>query len=334
MSLDEDFCHVSVVQINTQTTTLRAESESVNKSLTALALRESDSLTSSTAGVLDPLTDVITTVTSLEAQIPAIDQVATFNPAKLQQIAQSRKHAALLNRNEGRLQELLDIPDLIKTCVYNGHYTEASDLALYLSRVQARHPESGLLKSVVKEADAYLEQMALQLLALLNTPLKLAMALKVIGFLRRTGSFEEEELRFLFLKGRYDALIESYATIAELKTSPEKYVFAIITQYTSIFPANESVQAQDKGTEAFEHSLLPYFSQRVIVDLQQVIKEYVPQIESQTTKNTLLTQMLYTSQSLARLGCEFINLVIEHFGDASAWSEIVVNQRQMATRLE
>lgn len=337
---------LTLTQIDAQTGTLRAEQQSVNKSLTALALRESDSLTSSTAGVLDPLTDVSTTVTSLEAQIPQIDRAATFNSARLQEIAQSRREAALLGRNESRLQDLLDVPDIVKTCVAAGHYTEASDLSLYLNRIQARHPNSALLGSLVEETQEQMQQMALQLLSLLNTPLKLAMALKVVGFLRRTGSFREEELRFLFLKGRYDALLNTFAAAEGFKPHPEKYVkkyveifreqvFAIITQYNSIFAAShEGDSGTDSETGALEHNLLPYFTQRVILNLQDMIREYVPQVESQTTKNTLLTQVLYTSQSLARVGCEFINLVIDQFGPPGVCAEIVLSQRQMARKLE
>lgn len=338
---------LSLTQINAQSAILQSELQSVNKSLTALALREAGSLTSATSGVLDPLAEVVSTVSALESQIPAIDKAATFDTARLHEIAQSRKQTALLARNEARLQELLDIPDLLRTCVINGHYTEASDLSLYLNRIQARHPQSGLLKSLVQETDGHMQQMALQLLTLLNTPLKLAMALKVMGFLRRTGSFDEEELRFLFLKGRYDALLESWSQIEDLRSTPEKYVkkyveifreqvFAIITQYTSIFPnEGETTDTRTGRAEsAFEHNLLPHFTQRVILNLREVLKEHVPKVESQAMKNTLLTQVLYTSQSLSRLGCEFVNLVIEFFGSQEQCSEVLVSQRQMARKLD
>lgn len=341
--------------INSQPATLKAEFQSVNQSLTALAVRQSHSFSATTSGVLDPLPDITSTVVNLEEHIPAIDEAATFNTSRLHEIAQSRKESALLGRNEGRLRELLDIPGMIKTCVLNGHYTEATDLSLHLSRIQSRHPHSSILKSLVEEADSHMQRMVLQLLTLLNTPLKLGMALRVIGFLRRTASFEEDELRFLFLKGRYDSLVETWSSIEHLKNTPERYVkkyveifreqvFAIITHFTSIFPEHENIEAAshlDEQVEkpnpvddAFRHNLLAHFSQRIITNLHAVIMEYVPKIENQATKNTLLTQVLYTSQSLARVGCEFIGLVVEYFGEEKIWSEIVRNQRQMARRLD
>lgn len=335
---------INLDQINAQNVTLSSELQSINQSLTALALRESQSFSASTADILEPLSSILSTVSSLEEAIPSIDKAATFNKARLHEISQSRKEAALLSRNENRLQELLDLPGMIKSCVAHGHYTEATDLSLHLQRVQARHPGSVLLKTLVEESTGHMQRMALQLLTLLNTPLKLAMALKVVGFLRRTGLFQEEELRFLFLKGRYDALLESWSALDDLKEAPDRYVkkyvevfreqvFAIITQYSSIFPSREDGET-DGEEDAFQHNLLPQFTQTVILKLQEVLEDNVPRIESQATKNTLLTQILYTSQSLARVGCEFIGLVISVFGDEQLWSQIVLNQRQMARRLD
>lgn len=336
---------LSQAQLKAQSAILQSEQQSVNASLTALALRESQSFSASTLGVLDPLPDIDLTLVNLQEKIPVIDQAATFQIAKLQAIAASRKDAALLNRNERRLQDLLDMPGLIRTCVMSGYYSEATDLSLHLSRVQARHPTSILLKRLLEETSEYMQRMALQLLSLLNTPLKLAMALKVVGFLRRTGSFEENELRFLFLKGRYDNLIDTWHGLENLRPEPEKYVkkyvevfreqvFAIITQYTSIFATtSDATEIEDDG-DAFRHNLLPYFSQRVILNLTSTIKSQITLITSQTTKNTLLTQLLYTSQSMARVGCEFIGLVLEVFGDEKEWADIVKSQRSMARKLD
>ena len=333
---------LSQAQMATQSSTLASELQSVNASLTALALRESHTFTASTAGVLDAVPDIASTLDSLQAKIPVIDQAATFQPAKLHSIAQSRKEAALLDRNENRLQDLLDMPGLIRTCVSSGYYSEATDLSLHLHRVQARHPASELLKRLIEEANEYMQRMALQLLTLLNTPLKLAMALKVVGFLRRTGSFEEDELRFLFLKGRYDNLVDTWAALEPLRDQPDRYVkkyvetfreqvFAIITQYNSVFATNEDAE----GTQsAFSTNLLPHFSQRVVVHLVNTVKEFIPRIPSQSTRNTLLTQLLYTSQSMARVGCDFISLVIGTFGSEEEWSDIVKSQRQMARKLD
>ena len=337
---------LTLPQIAEQSSKLQAESQSVSQSLTALTLRESSSFLFSMPDILDPIPEMLTIVTSLESQIPALDAAATFNTSRLQEIAQSRKEAAILGRNESRLQELLDVPTLLKQCVQNGHYNEATDLSLHLNRIHARHPRSALLKSLVREMEQSMQQMALQLLSLLQTPLKLAMALKVVGFLRRSGQFQEEELRFLFLRGRYDALQEAWSGLDSLQEYPDRYVkkcveifreqvFAVMTQYSSIFPSSSEADQDVEQTESsFQHNLLPHFSQRVVTNLHAILQQYVPRIEDQAVKNTLLTQILYTSQSLARVGCEFANLVIHLFGDETDWALVVLNQRQMARKLD
>lgn len=340
---------LSLSQIHAQSNTLNAEHTSVNQSLTALALRESQAFSSSSAQSLEALPEITEKVETLVSMMPSLDEAATFDSHKLQRLSAHRKEAALLGRNESRLQEILDIPGLVRTCVLKGHYSEATELNLHLSRIQARHPRSRLLQSVLQETQESMQRMTLQLLVLLNSPLKLAMAIKIVGLLRRSGHFQDRELKYLFLKGRYDALIEAWSEIETLQSTPEKYVkryveifrdqaFAIITQYNSIFPNDKSDQQDIDHTgdtdDAFVDNLLPSFTQRIVQDLCGMLKTWIVQVESGPTKTTLLTQIIYTSQSLARVDCEFIGLVVSVFGDEKVWSEIVMNQRQMARRLE
>lgn len=340
---------ISLDQIYAQSNTLNAEYTSINQSLTALALRESQAFSSSSAQSLEALPEISEKVETLTSMMPALDEAGTFDSQKLQRLAAHRKEAALLGRNESRLQEILDIPGLVKACVLKGHYSEATELNLHLSRIQARHPRSKLLQSVLEETQEYMQRMTLQLLVLLNSPLKLAMAIKIVGLLRRSGHFQDRELKYLFLKGRYDALVEAWAAIETLQSTPEKYVkkyveifrdqaFAIITQYNSIFPEDKSDRTDTDqagaADDAFVENLLSSFTQRIVQDLRGTLQTYIPQIQAPSTKTTLLTQIIYTSQSLARVGCEFIGLVVGVFGDEKMWSEVVMNQRQMARRLE
>lgn len=340
-------------QVADQRRVLAAEEQDADAALKTLAVRERATFTASKAGtVLDELPDVAAAADDLAARMPRLDALTAFDKDRLASLSRARRRAAILTRNERRLQDLLDIPELVKTCVLNGYYSEATSLAAHLGRIRARHPHSRTVARLVQEVDTHLDRMTLQLLNLLNTPLKLAVAIKVVGLLNRTNAFTEDELRYLFLKGRYDALAEVLEGLEGLRDAPERFVkkhveifreqiFAVITQYESIFdrplpsstpassasssapagagtaPANGAT-GEVAGESAFRHNLLPHFCQRVVADLMAVLSEGVPELDGAAGRATVLTQTLYAAQSLARAGCDFTPAVVDLFARADA----------------
>ncbi|ORY75086.1 oligomeric Golgi complex subunit 8 [Protomyces lactucae-debilis] len=326
---------LSQMQLAKQAGLLAAEEHSLDASLKALAVREAASFSPAQSQVLSVLPDLTRSLESFRAKLPKLEQAAMFDAERLAGIHQVRKEAALLERNESRLQELLDLPATVRQCVSQGYYAEAADLYLHLGRIASRHPNSRLVKSLVVRAEEEMERMTLQLLGLLNRPQKLPVALKVIGLLRRTGSFEEAELRYLFLKGRYDALVAAYAAVptSPVERSIKKQVeifreqaFAILSQYSSIF--------DDKAADDFSHNWLPHFAQRIVTDLLQRLSDALPHVEGKVARQSLLTQLLYTAQSMARVGCDFTSMLLPHFGSSEEVYPVVANQRAMARKLE
>lgn len=326
---------LSPAKLSTQAALLDAEEQSLDASLKALAVREAASFSPAQSQVLSNFPDLKRSLVSLQAKLPDLEEAAMFDNERLAGIHQVRKEAALLERNESRLQELLDLPTTLKQCVSQGYYAEAADLHLHLGRIASRHPNSRLVRGLVTKAEAQMERMTLQLLALLNRPQKLPVALKVVGLLRRTGHFEEDALRYLFLKGRYDALDSAYAAISlpSIDRIVKKQVeifreqaFAILSQYASIF--------DEAQTDDFAHNYVSHFAQRIVSDLLQKLGNQLPEIDNKATRHSLLTQLLYTAQSMARVGCDFTNLLVPLFGTAEEVYPVVANQRAMARKLE
>ncbi|BFZ55457.1 hypothetical protein PYCC9005_002498 [Savitreella phatthalungensis] len=374
---------LSLFQIGDQTRLLDEELRETDDSLRALTVRERDSFTKSQAAtVLDQLPELTQAVANAEARIPQLDTAATFDTARLQESTALRKRNAILARNERKVQDLLDIPGLVRTCVLNGYYTEATSLAQQLDRIHARQPNSTTIASLVAQVKSHLDQMTLQLLQLMNTPIKLSLAIKVVGLLSRqhnTGSgstssgaaLSEDELHYLFLKGRYDALQDMFSGLEGLRDAPDRYAkkyveifreqcFAILTQYRAVFdraavkdlassdtPDINVDDAQDDFT-AFRHNLLPHFGQRIVADLLTMLREFVPQLDGAAARANLLTQSLYAAQSLARVGCDFTPELVELFEkqeaeDLEAGKQIQAgylvaavysSQREMARRLD
>ncbi|KAG0005712.1 hypothetical protein BGZ79_002631 [Entomortierella chlamydospora] len=99
-----------------------------------------------------------------------------------------------------QLLEVLEIPLLMETCVRNSYYNEALELATHVQRLVSRYPSIGIIQEIELKVAQGKEMMLVQLLAQLREPIKLLDAVRIIGFLRRIGSFnaqleavEEEE---------------------------------------------------------------------------------------------------------------------------------------------
>ncbi|KAF9345249.1 hypothetical protein BGX34_004909, partial [Mortierella sp. NVP85] len=92
-----------------------------------------------------------------------------------------------------QLLEVLEIPLLMETCVRNGYYNEALELASHVQRLVSRYPGIGIIQEIELKVAQGKEMMLVQLLAQLREPIKLPVALKIVGFLRRIGSFNSRQ---------------------------------------------------------------------------------------------------------------------------------------------
>ncbi|KAL8848393.1 MAG: hypothetical protein Q9221_006592 [Calogaya cf. arnoldii] len=141
--------------------------------------------------------------------------------------------------------------------------------------------------------------------------------------------------------------------------------FAIISMYKSIFPASTDETAaeiklpfksshlgstsQQKPTQDTSPSALATFPSHLTDLLFDTLKQYLPNVQDKTSKESLLTQTLYCAGSLARLGGDFSLMVAmldsrgidesdgseddEESGEGE-WVEVMKKHRELAGRLE
>ncbi|MCJ1226806.1 hypothetical protein MMC12_003460 [Toensbergia leucococca] len=141
--------------------------------------------------------------------------------------------------------------------------------------------------------------------------------------------------------------------------------FAIISMYKSIFPASPDTDslspqfklANLKSTALLEQSsnsveqdpLLPLpsalstFPLHLLSLLTTTLSQYLPNIRDKSSRESLLTQVLYCAGSLGRLGGDF-SMVISLFAGANGdgneneneeeWVEVMKKHRELAGRLE
>ncbi|KAK8139921.1 hypothetical protein PG984_001044 [Apiospora sp. TS-2023a] len=119
--------------------------------------------------------------------------------------------------------------------------------------------------------------------------------------------------------------------------------FAIVSMFKSIFPASNS-QASAGATKEGDldplqpmPSALSTFPFHLVEMLMETLRIYLPNVKDQTSRDSLLTQVLYCAGSLGRLGGDFgvmlasLDVGQEH---EEEWVEVVKRHRVMAGRLE
>ncbi|KAK8089542.1 hypothetical protein PG997_004503 [Apiospora hydei] len=119
--------------------------------------------------------------------------------------------------------------------------------------------------------------------------------------------------------------------------------FAIVSMFRSIFPANNGSTSVGATKEAELDPLQPIpsalstFPFHLVEMLMETLRIYLPNVKDQTSRDSLLTQVLYCAGSLGRLGGDFgVMLASLDVGQEQEeeWVEVVKRQRIMAGRLE
>jgi hypothetical protein len=120
--------------------------------------------------------------------------------------------------------------------------------------------------------------------------------------------------------------------------------FAIVSMFKSIFPVLTTQSGSKDGSSMAEtdplqpiQSAITTFPLHLVEMLMETLRIYLPSVKDQTSRESLLTQVLYCAGSLGRLGGDFgILLASIDVGDEAEdeWVEVVKRHRVMAGRLE
>ena len=307
--------------------TLNNEISTLTSQLTNLCTSEYStflSLHSTSSTLSDCLSSFSSSLDSLLESIPSLESETQLFASSTKNIQTQRRKAALVLEQHDKLLDILQIPQLIDTCVRNGYYSEAMDLSAHTSSLLARFPTVPVVIDVAAEAEHAIRLMSSQLLVLLREPAKLPGLFKAINFLRRMGTLNEEELALAFLTSRAMYLEGVFSSIDSQRTDPARYlrryvdafregVYDVVTQFMSIF--------LDRVTEDVElHATLLHFLQtythKHISQLMTLLNNIVPQIEDPTSLTSLLTQLTYCATSFSRVGLDFRSTLQEPFCNA------------------
>ncbi|KAJ0424098.1 Dor1-like family-domain-containing protein [Aspergillus carlsbadensis] len=138
--------------------------------------------------------------------IPKLDEQAVQFSSKYSRAAENatleqRKKVLRLSRNVDRISDILELPTLLATAVSSAAansgntgasfpttYSAALDLYAHIKRLQTLYPDSPLVKDVATQAEDAMREMTSNLIgALRGQNLRLAAAMRTVGWLRRVS---------------------------------------------------------------------------------------------------------------------------------------------------
>ncbi|KAK9432127.1 oligomeric Golgi complex subunit 8 [Lipomyces doorenjongii] len=363
-----------VSSISSETTQLSASLQAVDRSLTNLAINSRPHLLS-TSATLKAFTESFNSLTlkvpSLSQIIPELESnVSQFHPVN------DRQASATLLSNVDKVLDILELPSLVLTCVRNGYYAEALDLVGHVRRLAIRYKNVTVIEMIQAEVDDALLEMTTILLRLLRENVQLPTAIKVISYLRRLQPFQASpnptlELQHIYLLSRMIHLKSQLQSLDPLKSIPEKYlkryieffrefVFAAIIGFRSIFPKEDDKESSKVDSSALStqlagskdvsdtsvvdagEQLLSSFIYHTTMDLKKTVNDMLPMIPDKSSYASLYLQVIYSSQSLARVGGEFWSIMADEkdrkefaaADETNPWVAALEKQRDLAKKLK
>eukprot|EP00038_Savillea_parva_P015134 m.13208 g.13208 ORF g.13208 m.13208 type:complete len:614 (-) comp3018_c0_seq1:27-1868(-) len=270
------------------------------------------------------------TTDALLGKLPEFSETCRTFLAEATAINTVRKQSAKTLQHHAQVLEILEIPQLMDTCVRNAYYEEALQLQAHVNQMRKRHPNIDIISVIADEVTEHAQQMQANLLLQLRSDVQLTACLKVIGYLRRLGVYSELELRVQFLQAR-DAWLQKtllgistadpYNYITKIVESNRVHLFDIITQYKAVFSsAIESKGgsgtpggkgAGGSNANSGGGSLLSGWVLQRVADFLRILEEHLPRLSDRF--NTVLVQCMYFALSLGRVGMDFRPLLVPLF---------------------
>ncbi|GIL45758.1 hypothetical protein Vafri_2911 [Volvox africanus] len=324
----------SLERLRKEPEVLRAEKEQLERNLQTTAVSQYTAFLDA-ANCMTSISNELSAVCEhLESLLQATPELASTceafatNSAAVQE--QSTQNKQLAN-SQSTLMELLEVPQLMDTCVRNGVYDEALDLQSFVSRVGLLHPDVPVVKLLMRQVADVGHSMLQQLLGRLRTNIQLPECLRVMGYLRRIGAFSEAELRLQFLQCRDEWISslladlddgDSYEYVKHLTDVHRLHLFDAVMQYRAIFFDTAPTAAIGPGMDAAASAAPPnlretsmlysWVQHRASLYLEQ-LREHLPNITEGGNLASVIEHCMYCGSSLSRVGLDFQALLLPLF---------------------
>lgn len=255
--------------------------------------------------------------------LPSFSQSCEDFAKNIQSINQARRANNLTLQKHNQLLEILEISQLMDTCVRNEYYDEALNLANYVRRLEKKYASSvPLIHQLSNDVNRSLNFMLTQLLNQLKTNIQFNQCLKIISIVRRMEVFNESELRIKFLQLRdlwLNSLLQQipktdpYHHISKTIEEHRIHLFDIITQYRAIFSDDDYLSTNSSRNN--ESKLFYCWLQQKISTFLNVLKDDL-RAGVGNRFDSVLNQSMYFGLAFSRVGLDFRVLMLPIFEHA------------------
>ncbi|KAK9844283.1 hypothetical protein WJX74_000423 [Apatococcus lobatus] len=262
------------------------------------------------------LKQVEASLQGMQAHLPQLGQAGqTFSSgakAAIDKLSETRQ----IHDSQAALMELLEIPQLMETCMRNGNHDDALALRSLLAKLAFLHSDVQVVERLVEQGEAVAQAMLQQLLSRLRANVQLPECLRIVGHLRRLSVFSEQELRLRFLQCREAWLVEMLAEVEEgpahdfLKRITDihrLHLFDIIMQFRALFA--EEALGQDEKSSGGDGGLLFSWAEHRLTLYLGLLRDHLPRITEGGPLASVVEHTMYCGMSLARVGLDFRSIL-------------------------
>ncbi|KAH9367987.1 hypothetical protein HPB48_010092 [Haemaphysalis longicornis] len=266
---------------------------------------------------------------ALQVKLPEFAKKCQQFGQQSQQITTRWRQMSQMLSKHPQLLEVLELSQLMETCVRNGCYDEALELAAYVRRLERKHGRDiPLVASLGAEVREWQQLMLSQLVGQLRSNLQLPACLRVIGYLRRMDVFSEPQLRVRFLQARgswFDSVLnnipkkDAYTHLTRVVEACRVHLFDIVTQYRAIFSDDDPLAGLGGGKDSDQPGATIFYSwitsqvSRFLATVEQDLSQ-----ELTGRLDAVLSQCMYFGLSLSRVGADFRPLLARKFQEAAS----------------
>ncbi|KAE9465818.1 hypothetical protein C3L33_02270, partial [Rhododendron williamsianum] len=302
---------------------LRVDGERIQRQMQEVAVanyRAFISAADALVAIREEVSSIDKHLESMIAEIPKLTSGCNEFLDSAEHILDKRKMNQTLLANHSTLLDLLEIPQLMDTCVRNGNYDEALDLEAFVCKLSAMHPKLPVIQALAAEVKQTTQSLLSQLLQKLRSNIQLPECLRIIGYLRRIGVFNEYEMRLQFLRCReawLNAILDdldqrnAYEYLKGMINCQRMHLFDVVNQYRAIFADDTS-----GSEENYEGGLLFSWAMHQITTHLKTLKVMLPRITEGGSLSNILDQCMYCAMGLGWVGLDFRGLLPSLFEEA------------------
>jgi len=207
-----------------------------------------------------------------------------------------------------KIMSILELPQLLRTCIQSQLYSEALDLYEAAVSLVNQYPHFVILENFTKECDQVMKLLLNQLLLRLKQDgCNIRNSIQIISLLRRMQIANDDELKMLFLQCRMHSLNNQqleknnvYEYLLKLTSNFRVGCFDTITQYKSVFSHHDSILSS-----CMLHLVQPYLN-----TLNHYLEE--SQLSGEEYRK-LLEECMFCGSTLSKVGIDFRPLVSQWF---------------------